>query len=150
MSSGQLGFILWAPDTLAWWYYQEHGTVGGYPIDPVNAKFLSWPEPQAQGGIRRALHVIHPGVKPKHMITNVWSEIKSAFAVGTMQALRESEFDMALVQETILSTIGPAVKDIVVASIAEQLPTSRLDGGKLAGEAPADVFAAETEIRPLT
>jgi hypothetical protein len=149
LQSQQVGFVIWVPDNMSWWYYHEFGTLGGYPIDPVNAKFLSWPEPQAQGGRRYAAHVTHPGNKPLHMVYRITLDAQEYTREAVMQAFQESGYDPEQLQFVMLNDVGPAVQQMIVDSIAEQLPGVRQDG-KLMGESAAEAFAAESEIHPLT
>lgn len=151
-TAGPVGVLLWAPDSVRWWYFQEFGTAGGYSIDPVNAKLLRWPEPSAQGGWRTATHVTHPGVPATKFVSRVLADIEAMAGTSIMNALLGSDYDMAAVQAALLDEIGPEAKRLIVESMAEQLPQKRAadTGGKLDGESPADVFDAATELRPLT
>lgn len=147
------GIVIWAPDSLRWWVFQEFGTathIGGekYPIVPVNADQLSWSEPNAQGGRRYAKSVMHPGVPPTGMVRRVLGEIETYAAAAVTNTLFASDYDMAKVQQALIDEIGPAIKKTIVESIAQQLPGTRPDG-RLEGATAAEVFDAETEIRPL-
>ena len=123
-SAAGAGFLLWAPDNLRWWHDQEFGTAthnGGekYLIEPINAKFLSWPEANAQGGRRYASHVMHPGVPPAAMIRSILDNIHSYVAGAVSTALLSNDFNIAELQGVLIDSIGPEVKRMIVESIAK-------------------------------
>lgn len=151
MTGQRAGVLLWAADSVRWWYFQEHGTAGGYTISPVNAKLLRWPEPSAQGGWRTATSVTHPGVPATKFVSMVLADIEKMAGQAVMNALMASDYDMAAVQDAMME-VGKEAKKLIVESLAQQLPQKRAagTGGKLDGESPADVFDANTEVRPLT
>lgn len=152
-AGGTVGVLLWAPDSLRWWYFHEWGTAGGYSITPVNAELLRWPDPNAQGGWRTATHVTHPGVPAKAFIRKVLADIEVMAGREVMNAFILGDHDMVAVQAAMLDPIGKEAKKMIVESMAKEFgPQTREGGtgGKLDGQAPADVFDAEVEILPLT
>lgn len=141
------------PPDLFFWYVHEFGSGsrgenGGswYSIDPVNHKYLRWPEPNAPGGQRYELHVNHPGDRPTYMVTSVLPEIEALVGPSIMRSLMDSGWDPEVVRDTLTNETMEKVKEIIVASIGDHLPGSRADGGKLEGQTAADVFASESWI----
>lgn len=147
-SGKDMSASLTVPPELQFLYYQEFGTVGGYPIVPVNAKVLAWPDPAVPGGIHEAMHVTHPGVKPTHMIQAVLDDIGQAAAFQILAAMVQSGYDYAEVVQALLSAMAHA-KDLITQSIDQSLPGTRPPGeplGKLKGQTAAQAFDQLAEV----
>src|SRR6185437_5690432 len=71
------------PDEMSWWYIQEFGTVDRYPIGPVIAPELVFPDENGGEPIRTK-HVDHPPIVARHMITSVLDDINSVVSAKAM------------------------------------------------------------------
>jgi len=85
-SAKPVAYKIVVPEDLKWWYWLEFGTAGRqdadapyktshsgtYSIDPVNAKALHF---EVGGKSRFAVHVDHPGIRPRLIYRSVRTEI---------------------------------------------------------------------------
>lgn len=150
----KIGALIYAPDALKWWIYQEYGTAtrgqfGGprYPIDPVNAKVLAFPN--GQGGTTLTPHVDHPGIPPRHSVEKALPQIEEFVMAALEQALNEGAADDPIaLQEAVIKAVTEA-KQLIVRSMSENIPGTR-DDGRLQGQSAAGAFESESEVRPLT
>lgn len=76
---------------------------GTYPIDPVNAKALRF---ETEGGIRFAMHVDHPGIRPRLIYRSVRGEIIS-FAMDVVAACLEENISVASLRAGLVEEIMP-------------------------------------------
>lgn len=141
---------IFAPDDLIWWYWQEHGTAsrgeaGGapYPIDPVNAKALAFPD--AQGKLVFRQHVEHPGIAPRHSVLKAIPDIEAQSRTKLAAALTDGGLDNPSTLQTAVTAAVTEAKAQIVTSMSENIPGTRIDG-KLAGDTAASVFDAEAEV----
>lgn len=139
-----------ANEDTQWWAYLEFGTAlrgenpayqRTYPIDPVNAKMLSWPG--ADGGRVFRSHVDHPGIHPHLIVRSVLKDIRTL--AGAFLAEHLSGADTEQIRLLLLQEVMPQAKTMIVESIAERVTGTREDG-KLHGQTAADAFAAGTTI----
>lgn len=136
------------PPDMAWWYYQEFGTTGPYPIDPKDPnRWLKLP-PKGMNDIYWK-HVEHPGVEPKLYITEIEQEILQVSADLLARGLIEGNYSSAYCAEVLNAQVMPTVRDMIAESMRNHLNASREDGGQLKGQEPADVFIANATIVPI-
>jgi len=143
------------PPDLSWWYYHEFGTATlselhpskrWYRIDPVNAKMLSWPDPNEPGGRTFRPFTFHPGVRPRAIVRQVLGEIRQGAARDFESSMLAGGFNPEIVRQRLIDkTLVEALKAIV-RSMAAELPGTRADGGKLEGQSAADVFQNGAQI----
>lgn len=136
------------PEELAWWYYQEFGTVGGYTIAAEDGKFLRLPAAGIHPNPTFRDSVIHPGVSPKSYIRDILPEVYVVAARAATQALMESGYSADAVQSVLMGTVLPEIKERIADSMSRALHQHRTadDPGKLGVEEPAEVFRNSAEI----
>lgn len=143
------------PPELSWWYYQEFGTATlselhpskrWYRIDPVNAKVLSWPDPNEPGGRTFREFTFHPGVRPRAIVRQVLSQIRNGAAQDLEASMLSGGFRPEIVKQRLLDKTMVEALKAIVRSMAVELPGTRPDGGKLEGQSAADVFESGAQI----
>lgn len=143
---GNISVSLVVPEEMQWWYYQEFGTPSAYDIDPVSAKELVFPDPANPEGPRvHALHVHHPPIRARHMVSSVLTDIEEAIHSDFAEAATESGFDGEVIRQQIVYTTMERVKSLIAESFSERLPGTRGDG-RLLGQTAAEVFETDAEI----
>lgn len=160
-STAQVAARLIIPPGNEWVYYQEFGTTGPYPIDVKNAPTLIFPK---DGEIWEPLHVNHPGISPRRMITSVLPEIRQEALAKVSQAFADGAGDNpAVLRGAVVEAVQQA-KELIVDSIAELLPGHREAGegqnasgqtvqysaGRLGGRTAAEVFEEEATVVETT
>lgn len=158
------------PAADSWWYFNEFGTAtkhsaptsagnaeiapipppihggGTYPIDPVNAKELRFP----QGGeVVFRSHVDHPGIRPSRSVTKALPEIEQVFMSKVSASFADGAADNpAQLQEVVLEVANEA-KALIVQSMAENLNGTRSiepELGKLGGRTASQVFDSDAQV----
>lgn len=156
MSRRKLSAALVASEKVRWWYWIQWGTAGRqdpkapvktthagtYPIDPVQALILRWPN-AIDGGFVYRMHVDHPGIRPRLFVTKVENDIRRRAVqdFNTVKFSDPSEMERVLIEKTM-----PFAAEQVIASLATEAPGIRADGrlgGKSASEALADNLTIE-------
>jgi hypothetical protein len=139
------------PSDLHWWYFLEFGTAlkGGrgsaYPILPINASILKFP---IDGRIVFAKSVMHPGVRPTHMIAKVLQPIGEMAARELADAIVNSGFNPEAARSRLLEVVMPQVKKLIVESIAIEVPGTRADG-RLQGKSASQDFDDRAFIQQI-
>lgn len=156
--SGHISARLVVPEELRWWYFHEFGSAtfnekhptGAYPIVPITAPYLKFPNPEGKyissemfshfdDGFTRRFKVMHPGVRPTHMITLVLDDIRQMAATEIVQAMVSSRYSKDAVRERLVQVVLQQAKQIIVESIEAHLEGQREDG-KLHGRSAGEVF----------
>lgn len=148
------------PPELQWWYWQEFGTaVGGrsgqtdptggasghkYPIRPVNTTMLAWTGPDGKQVLVPEVKE-HPGVPSHHFVTRTLPDNLEIAAIKLIAAMDRSAWSVKTVRDSLLGETMPRVKENIVQMIELTLPGIN-PGGKLKGQAAADVFDQESKI----
>lgn len=142
-------------EKLAWWYYQEFGTVRSYPISPASAKALRLPEtaeyPEATivPAVGPPYTALHGPLSPKRFVANVLPQIRELACQELVKALIASGYDPSVVQEVLMADVMPKILDMIADSMAASLGSSR-EGGKLEGQAPEEAYRQDAEIVDLS
>lgn len=146
VGSERISATITVPDEMQWWYYQEFGTPDSYPIDPVYAKELVFPDPSNEAGPRiHAAHVNHPPIRARHMVSAILTDIEETVQSDFALAAVESGFDGEEIRQTIVYSTMEKVKSMIAESFAQRLPGTREDG-RLLGQSAAEVFESDAEI----
>jgi len=139
-----------------WWYWNEFGTAlrgdagrasgKAYSIDPQYVAMLRWPT--ALGEYHYALHVNHPGIHPRRMITKALDEVRKVASFAAYKIIIQDDFRFETFRQVLLDNIMPDVKNVIVQSISNELTQTRTDPhSKLHGEEPGAAFARDSFIR---
>lgn len=156
---------LHVPPDLKWWYWQEFGTAtrgetpyasgSAYPIRPINADYLKFPDPENKYGSDPRLELpesdgyarwfivkAHPGIRPRRMVRQALSDIRQMAGHQLLPAI--ATFDPTIVR-AVLQQVMEQAKVMIVESFDKNLPGNRSDG-RLGGQSAADVFAEQATI----
>jgi hypothetical protein len=118
---------------------------GFYEITPVYAKDLVFPG--LDGGKVYTKHVWHPGVFPKHFVTNAIDQIRTEMATKLVPLIAKGE--MAQAQELLLNEVMKHALEYIVENIASDVPGTRSDG-RLGSHTAADNFMQGAELVDAT
>src|SRR5438445_444717 len=89
------------PSDLRWWYWQEFGIPHSYPIRPINAKMLVFPDSRT-GGTVVTPYVNHPGLKPRRMVSKVLEPIGQMAARNFVTAMLTSKYQADVVRDALV------------------------------------------------
>jgi len=131
MARDNIKLKLTVPPEHIWWYYQEFGTAtfnenapgSKYRIpgeENVGAKTLHfyW---ERLGEVVHFEYVWHPGVHPKHMITDIEKELRSTLADSVKEALAEGKFSYEVLRGQLTQVGMARVKELIVQAFDQKL-----------------------------
>jgi hypothetical protein len=122
---GTAAYRITVPESLAWWYMMEFGSAGRqdggapyksqwspgqtYPIEPRNAKALHWED---DDGHHFAIHVDHPGIRPRLVYRGARDEILEKAAIYLAQSLANG-IRMSSIRAAMLDNVMPAAVELM-------------------------------------
>jgi hypothetical protein len=152
------------PPDLRFWYWLEFGTAGRqdpsapmkskwgdtYPIEPVRAQMLHWPNalaPNEPSGGRFQFHVDHPGIRPTLIVRDVIAnkEVWKTIGQGIGNAMLHEGFRLGVLKAQLLEGAMPYISEQIASNLERAAPHTREDG-KLDGNKASDVWREEVEI----
>lgn len=162
---GKVAYRVTVPSDLSWWYWLEFGTAGRqdsaapvktahpgtYPIDPVNAEALYFPDahaPNSPGGGRFAFHIDHPGIRPRLIYRGVRDDILLAAARGIGRGFIQEGVRLATLRTVLRDDVMPYAIEKMGEALDLAAPGVREDG-RLDGNTAGEVWREEAEIEEL-
>jgi hypothetical protein len=142
------------PEELKWWYWHEYGT-RPHKIEPRNADYLKWPDPEGKygdavfglnDGYARFFSVNHPGFRAKHMVASVLHEHLDRWSTSCVATFVGNGYNRKALEDFVKGRVLTDALSRIVARIREALPGTNAETGKLRGASAADVFAQNARI----
>lgn len=150
-SQESAGHVLTVPPTLAWWYYQEWGTVGPYTIRPKTATQIVF-FGSKKGELIHRLAVTHPGVAPKGFVRKVMPEVVNVAKKNFRKALSNKGLDNPALLIASTKESMDVAKVLVTDSIGLHLGKYQDNDdplyGRLKGERAEVIFFRESSVVP--
>lgn len=163
-----VGATLHAPDSLAWWYWNEFGTAtkatgpvkkhAAYKIRGTKGNPLVFWDWRYEGVIVKD-YVSHPGITPSHSVLLSQPEYQRNIQEGFKEALSNGGLDNpTVIQQSILHSVQfakEAIGDTMNITLQgndtfhpEGAISGPGQGGKLKGQSAGDVFKEQAVVIP--